>query len=108
MSSTVVRRSPCADDLQGRIQKLELRIVLSRDAMHALLHRPAGTIPPCRYGVKRIECCLQAAGAYQSPYHYRLCAIGRARKGLARDMRVRWALEEVGQLTKFAFCRSVK
>jgi len=29
-------------------------------------------------------------------------------KGLARDMRVRWALEEVGRPTMFAFFRSVR
>ena len=27
-------------------------------------------------------------------------------KGLARDTRVRWALEEVGSLTRFDLCRS--
>jgi glutathione S-transferase len=29
-------------------------------------------------------------------------------KGLARDMRVRWALEEVGQPTRFVLFRSVR
>ena len=29
-------------------------------------------------------------------------------RGLARDTRVRWALEEVGQPTKFALFRSVR
>jgi len=29
-------------------------------------------------------------------------------KGLARDMRVRWALEEVASLTTFVFFRSVR
>jgi glutathione S-transferase len=29
-------------------------------------------------------------------------------RGLARDMRVRWALEEAGQPTMFVFFRSVR
>ena len=29
-------------------------------------------------------------------------------KGLARDMRVRWALEEVANVTKFALFRSMR